>query len=102
MGDIERFPNIEKAALEIAYDNGGINRDRSEAQQKRDLRSFLLECGLEREHLRDIDTWLGTLSKNDLQTVCAGEYNESQTILANAPMFTDHLLNEIFDGNGVC
>lgn len=35
------YPGIERATLLIAYDNGGINRRRTEEMQKADLHKFL-------------------------------------------------------------
>jgi hypothetical protein len=88
------FPGITKAALEIAYDNGGINRDRSEKKMLGELERWLAKQPA--EILPDIDAWLSSLSKDDLITVCAGEESEQQAILQNAPPFTDKLLNDYF------
>lgn len=90
-----QYPNITKAALEISYDNGGINRERSEADLVRDLGKFL--APMDEDMLANIDGWLGNLSKEDLNTVCAGERTEQRDLLAAAPPFTGSLLNDIFD-----
>lgn len=86
-----RYPGIKRAALEIAYDNGGIHRGRSE---KRMLREF--GHWLERQPsdlLPDIDKWLSALSEVDLQTVCAGEVSEADALLASSPPFTNPCLS---------
>ena len=88
------FAGIERAHLEIAYDNGGIHRGRSERVAKTELRRFL---GTVPYELREIDAGLSSLSEEQLQVVCAGEETEQIAVLANAPPFTDALLNEIFE-----
>lgn len=94
-----RYPGITKAALEISYDNGGINRYRTEATMKQSLARFLDRCGRDLSQLSAIDQWLHGLSENDLQTVCSGEEIEQKELLRDrdAPPFTDQLLNEIFE-----
>lgn len=89
------FPGIAKAALEIAYDNGGINRYRTEKKMLGELDKFLsTQPG---ELLPAIDAWLSSLSSDDLELVCAGEQSEAAKVLAEAPPFTDQLLNDYFE-----
>lgn len=94
-----QFLGIRKAALAIAYDNGGINRVRSERQMLREFNKWLARNSLE-PYLPAINEWLSGLSNDDLSTVCGGEYSEAQAILDSAPPFTDSLLNDYF--NEVC
>ena len=92
------YQNIERAALEIAYDNGGIHRDRNVSDHKRELHSFLaMECSFSDEQLKTIDIWLGTLSDEHLETICSGEQSDAKLLLIGAPEGTDRLLTEIFD-----
>ena len=91
----DKWPGIRRAALEIALDNGGINRFRSEKQQQREFRKWLEKQP--QELLPAIDVWLSGLSDDDLQTVCGGEVTEADAILANGPPFTNQLLNDYFD-----
>jgi hypothetical protein len=95
---VSRYHNIEKAHLEIAYDNGGINRDRSAEMATEELRRFLPTLPYSHERLIAIDAWLGGLEEEQLQTVCAGEEAEQDALLAKAPFGTGDLLNAIFDG----
>jgi hypothetical protein len=99
MATQSRFPGIEKAATEISYDNGGINRDRSEEAMLRHLRRYLSTIPYYDE-LSAIDNWLGALNADDLDTVCAGEQTEMEDLLANAPPFTGQLLIDIFENVG--
>ncbi len=94
--DTGRWPGIQRAALEIALDNGGINRFRSEKQQQREFRRWLEKQP--QELLPAIDAWLSGLSDDDLQTVCSGgEGPEQDALLASGPPFTNQLLNDYFD-----
>ena len=94
MSATERYPGIARAALEIALDNGGINRFRSEKKQRKELANFLERQP--QEILTAIDSWLASLSEDDLQTVCGGEASEADEILKSAPPFSSQLLNDYF------
>ncbi len=93
----DRYPGISRACLEIALDNGGINRGRPLKQQQRELARFLERQP--QEILPAIDAWLSGLSDDDLSTVCCGGQDEPETqaLRAKAPPFTDQLLNDYFD-----
>lgn len=94
---------IRRAALEISYDNGGINRMRSEADLKRDLRAFLRSTDLvTAAELRAVDRWLSALTDEEMNTVCCAEETEMQCFmrLRGAPPKTNDLLNEIFERVG--
>lgn len=95
---MDRFPGIKRAALEIAYDNGGINRHRTEAAMLRALDKFL--ASQPNEVLPDIDRWLSSLSDDELQTVCCGDQFDQEAITRTAPPFTNQLLDDCF--NEVC
>ena len=90
------YLGIERAALEISYDNGGINRDRTESSMLHELRE-LLSCSLRAAELQPINEWLTALSDADLRTVCCGEETELLAALAGAPAGTDALLTQIFE-----
>lgn len=92
-----RYPGIARAALEIALDNGGINRFRSEKQQRREMAEFLERQP--QEILPAIDAWLSGLSDAELQEFCSGGEGEPERerIAASAPPFTGQLLNDYFD-----
>lgn len=90
------FPNIARACLEIALDNGGINRSRPLSAASKETAHFLTSRPYY-DHLPAIDRWLGQLTEDDFSTICTGEYSEMESVLAGAPPFTDDLLNEYFD-----
>lgn len=90
------YPNIKKACMEISYDNGGVNRHRPETQVRKETADFLAARPYSDQFFA-IDTWLGSLGRDEMQTICAGEETEQRAILASAPPFTAQLLDEYFD-----
>jgi hypothetical protein len=90
-----KYPGIARAALEIALDNGGISRGRSEKQMMRELSRFLAKQPA--EMLPPINDWLAGLSDDEMQTVCAGEEIEMESATVSAPPFTNDLLNDYFE-----
>lgn len=93
-----RYPGIARAALEMAYDNGGVNRHRPERVTMKEL-DIVLAGGIDVAFdLSAIDRWLTELSDDELLTAVAGEHSEVQELMTRAPPGTDELLNAIFDG----
>lgn len=84
-GQIERWPGIRKAALEIAYDNGMINRECSEDAWLKSLDPVLGAEGVTDEDLDRLDAWLLGLSDADLDTLCSGEERDAEGIEADCP-----------------
>ncbi len=96
MASGDRYPGILRATLAIAYDNGGVNRDRPERAVRDALVLYL--AGYPTQALLDpIDAWLSGLSDEALETCCAGEDTDRATLLAGAPDGANALLNEIFE-----
>lgn len=91
----KRYPKIIKATLEIAYDNSGINRNRSEEDVLNDLKTYLFIGDLSETDL--CERFLETLSDEDLVIVCTGEESEQDAILARGPSMLDGLLVGIFN-----
>lgn len=92
----KNYPSIVKAALEISYDNGGINRFRTEEQMLSDLENFLKSQ--DTFTLQYVEKDLISLTEEEFQTACTGEQTEREELyLLKA---TDDLLNEIFEKVG--
>lgn len=89
------LPGIARAALEMAYCNGGINRERSEADVLRLLDRMPLPPG--GGNLSMIDAWLGGLNYIDLLIVVDGYDDERRALLAAAPEGAEALLQTIFE-----
>lgn len=91
-----RMDNIRKACLLISYSNGGVHRGRSETKVLRDLQHFI-DSRPYADEMKSINAWLGTLSEQQLETVCDGDQDEAEAITRSAPPFTEALLNEWFE-----
>ena len=91
------YPNIYRAALAIALDNGGINRYRTKDAQEVDFERWIARQP--QEPLPAIDAWLATLSDDEIETVCCGcqDDPEPKALLALSPPFADDLLTRYFD-----
>ena len=110
---IDSLPGLKKAACEIAYDNGMINRFCPESMFLDGVEKILLK-GPALAILQLMDEYLDSLSEEDLITICAGEQTDRETIYGNMPLkylglkigleslsFQDALeevLNSIFEG----
>jgi len=92
---LDKYPGITRAALLVALDNGGINRDRSREDFESALQFFLGDRT--EDNLPEIDRWLAGLSDDDLDTACCGEETEMLEFLKQSPKGTDALLNAIFE-----
>lgn len=75
---INQYPNIKKAALEIAYDNGIINRLTAEDDWLLSLDEVM--AGYDQADLVSFDMWLGTLSDEDFNVVATGDQDEAENI----------------------
>lgn len=96
----EKYPGIARAALEIALDNGGINRARSEEQQRRDLARWIDQKATTRfPNLDEIDAWLASQSDQQLKDICCGGEGEPEqdAAMRHAPPFTDAFLTAYFE-----
>jgi hypothetical protein len=90
------FPGIRRAALCIALDNGGINRERSEQQMLEELYTWLELQPV--EDLFRFDPWLKDLSDEALETVCCDSQSDAGVeLMKGAPAGLDDFLNAYFD-----
>lgn len=94
-----RYPGIAKAAIEMAYDNGGVTRARPERVTVEELDAVLVSDGFDVAFdIQAINDWLLALSEDKLLVAVAGEHSEVAELMLRAPPGTDDLLNAIFDG----
>lgn len=91
----QRFPGLSRAALEMAYANGGINRDRREDEVLKKLHELVGSFVV--IDMMPIDLWLSRLSEDDMLTAVDGEEEDQKKVLAGAPPMTDLILNAIFE-----
>lgn len=90
---------IEKAAKSMAYDNGAINRTRTEEEAMGEASKAVEGLGVDSKELDELDAWLLSLSEGDLSVMCAGTDDEIHLIMKReaAPDCTDRVLNAIFE-----
>lgn len=91
---IDQCPAIRKAALNIAYDNGMVNRMNTEQQ-------FMIGANEVLKEYTDymaIENFLATLTDEQLDTLCTGEEQEQVIILRACPIAAkvNDLLEAIF------
>jgi len=86
------YSNIVKAAKEIWYDNGMINRIEPESEKVELLLNWLQT--LDSNLLETIELELSKLSEEDLETVCCGEETEQERLASKS---VNEFLNRIFD-----
>lgn len=95
---MSRWPGILRAAQEMSYCNGGINRDRTVETMTRQFEEWM-EARIMKGSFQAIDAWLAGLSDEELRTVVDGEAEEMAAFLRDrgAPECTNELLNDIFE-----
>jgi hypothetical protein len=96
---LDSFPTIKKAVLLMAYDNGCINRASPEEKVLKDADLSLLFAGVNRSGLEQVEIDLAQLTEEELQTFCAGDQDEAETIWRAKGMLLDtrRLLDHLFE-----
>jgi len=84
-----KFPNIRKAALEIAYDNGMINRFEPEEKFLDACLSVLGADGVYETDLERFEAFLGELTTKEMNDLCCGEFQDMAVIVDQAPKNAD-------------
>lgn len=80
---IDQFDWIRRCALMMAHDSGCINREQTEREWLREADPFL--SYLTPSELRRLDSWLGSLSPEQRETLMTGEYEEILAIESGGP-----------------
>lgn len=78
--DTNTFLGIRKVALEIAYDNGMINRDSPEETFLMRVDEILGADGVDFADLRLVDDWILTLTDEEVSTLAAGEREDMDVL----------------------
>lgn len=94
---VDAYPQLKKAAREIAYDNGMINRTQTEEAYLASL-DPVLEAYASYD-LVHWDIWLGRLTPDQLVEVTCGEDRSMQELMAQAPTpkISDRCLNDLLN-----
>jgi hypothetical protein len=83
---IETYPRFRQVCLDMCYDNGGINRFRTEAQFLSAVDDVIKE--FDPELISESEVFLNSLSDNERAVVADGEEEEVASILVK--MEPDH------------
>lgn len=83
--------NITKAAKEIAYDNGAINRTTTEEKVLQRMLGSVVSFYSPAD-LEIVESFLGSLSEADLETLCVGEHG-----VIPAPQLVHDVLEMMFN-----
>lgn len=101
---VDRYPRIREVALDIAFDNGMVNRESPEAVFLDRVDGILsAEGGPTEDDLRRLEAFLATLSLNELTTLACGEAEARAVIDERSPVGgpdgtpLTHLFADIFN-----
>jgi hypothetical protein len=89
---MNEYPFIRSAALEIAYDNGMVNRFMAEDQVLRDM-EILMRRDFTPEQIAAIENDLANLTDQQLVELCTAE----ETVHPKVLDITNQLLNLFFE-----
>ena len=104
--DIHQYPHIKRVALEIAYDNGMVNRFCTEEMFLKSLDPIIGAEGTYHADLAVWDSWLSERTDDEIQIIACGESSEMDALMEGAPdpVEAHHddasltgLLNDIFE-----
>ncbi len=88
-----RTPGIHAAIIEIAYDNGIVNRDHTEQEVLDHIAAHFITAD---DALIDgVDTYLRSLPTAHFQTLCSGEEQDRKNI--GAPPYVMLFLDDLFE-----
>lgn len=93
-----RFVHLEQAVVTMAYDNGGVNRERPETEVREDFWAMVYRHDALGAMPR-VEEWLATLTEEQRTSVLTGEEEEVASIMraTNAPEGTGDLLDLLFE-----
>lgn len=87
----------------MSYDNGGINRGRTEQDAIEASQEVLFDGDQwSDDELTRFDKWIATLTTEQVSTLVGGEESEMEALISGGLFSPDHrrldrLLNELFD-----
>lgn len=101
MSKLDLYPFIKCWVMDVAYSNGMVNRESPEYLVIDQAESALFADGVVEAEVEALNTWLGTLTKDEFETLADGEMEEMTAIAARAPIVEEHpvsgLLKDIFE-----
>lgn len=95
---IDKFPFIRDTALIMAYDNGMINREQSKEEFLALCESVVGADGVYHEDLVALESWLGSLTSDERETIAAGLHEDIEELNKSCPSNAEgHPLSELFE-----
>lgn len=79
---IDRFPNIKKVALLMAYSNDMVSRYHPQEVFLETAENVISAEGVYEDDLQAFDAWLATLTDEEQETLADGEHTEMKAIAA--------------------
>lgn len=92
-----QYEGINRAAMAITLDNGGLNIHRPIEQVHAERDAWL--ATKQPTELLPIDEWLRTLTEDEMFLLCAGGADDpaQEALLAKGPAGTNELLDDYFE-----
>ena len=96
----ENYPTVFKAFQTIALDNGARHVGTTHPGAPFDLERFNVPGRWDQSKLQTIEAALAALTKEELDTLCTGEYSDQIDIHGRSKELTmaNVMLNDFFDG----
>lgn len=85
MRKVDKFQGIRKVALAIGYDNGVINREFQEPDYLLAVEAVLGAEGVYEDELTVLDTWINTLTPEEVETLACGEEDDMRALEQRCP-----------------
>lgn len=100
--NIADYPRVKAVVLDIAYDNGMVNRVEPKEATLQRLEEALGAEGVYTEDVDALEAWLGTLTKDQLDTLASGEHGDMGELVSQAPKnwrgeSVARLFDDVFD-----
>lgn len=92
------FPALQRALVEIAYDNGMVNRDHPEWSVIYDM-FLLIEKKYSALQISEVDRELAALTPEQLVEACVGGIDDENPRPIETDGLADEMLNWAFDGD---
>lgn len=83
--EIDKYLGIYLVAIEIAFDNGMINRTQSEGEWLASLDPIISADGVDKEDLKILNDWCLSLSDEQRHIIGAGEETEMKELQKQCP-----------------
>ena len=101
MSNLDELPALKIAAIELAYDNGIVDRDHPLEVFLADTAKLLAET-YNSEQLYEVNAMIGLLSKESIVDLVAGDEDQQAAALNLMPEqsreLVDRMLETIFEG----